>query len=116
MKKTLSLAALVLAAPLMTHAQSLQPLIDIVTDIGTLVNTLVPIAFAAAVLFFIWGLATFILASGDEEAKAAGKNRMIYGILALFVIAAIWGIVAFLGGLVGVDVTDDTAGNVPAFN
>lgn len=116
MNKIVGIAALALVFPVAVGAQSLAPLNTIVTEIGDIVNLLVPIAFAAAVLFFIWGLATFILASGDEEAKTAGKNRMIYGILALFVIAAVWGIVAFLGNLVGINTSDDTAGDVPAFN
>lgn len=76
-----------------------------VEDVGDLVNTLIPIVFALALLFFLWGLARYILAAGNEEAKEQGKRIMIWGIVALFIMASVWGIVAFLQDLFGVTET-----------
>lgn len=59
-------------------------------------NQLIRVAFGAAVVFFFWGLAKFLLNSGDEEARRRGRALMGWGILALFIMASIWGIVAFL--------------------
>jgi hypothetical protein len=87
---------------------------NLVNAIGNIVDLLIPIAFAVALLFFFWGLAKFILASGNEEAKAQGKNIMIWGILALFVMAAIWGIINFIGTALGIDRTQQI--NVPGVN
>ena len=70
-----------------------------------LVNTLVPIAFTAALLFFFWGLAKFILNPDERE---SGRNLMIWGVIALFVIASVWGITKILGETVGVDTTITT--------
>jgi hypothetical protein len=53
-------------------------------------------------LFFFWGLAQYILNSGDPTAQAEGRNKMIWGIVALFVMAAIWGLVKFLGDNLGI--------------
>lgn len=80
-----------------------------VESLGEIVNLLIPIAFAAALLFFFWGLAKYILAAGNEEAKEAGKNIMIWGVLALFVMASVWGLVAFIGDFLGVE----QGGNAP---
>jgi len=73
-----------------------------ITTIGNIINILLPIVVALALLFFFWGLAKFILASGDEDAKDEGKRIMIWGVIALFVMASVWGLVAFVGSLVGV--------------
>jgi hypothetical protein len=74
-----------------------------INQVGELINILLPIVVALALLFFFWGLAKFILASGDEDAKDEGKRIMIWGVIALFVMASVWGLVAFVGNLVGVD-------------
>lgn len=74
----------------------------IVQGIGGIVNILVPIAITAALLFFIWGLAQFVMNSGDPEKKGEGKTRMIQGIIALFVIVSVWGIIAWIGSQLGV--------------
>ena len=49
----------------------------------------------------LWGLAKYILAAGNEESKASGKTIMIGGIVALFVMTSVWGLVGWLGGAVG---------------
>ena len=94
-------AALVL--PSVAFAQgNLNNLQTIVRGLGTVVNLLIPIAFAAAVVFFFWGLALYILNSGNEEKKAEGRRIMIGGVIALFIMASIWGVVAFLRNALGV--------------
>jgi len=62
----------------------------IVTDM------LVPLAFILALLFFFWGIAKYIRSAGSE--KDEGKKVMVWGIVALFVMASVWGLVAFLQG------------------
>lgn len=74
----------------------------IIEAIQNLVNILIPLLIALALLFFIWGLVTFILAAGDEAARAEGRSKMIWGIIALFVIVSVWGLVALLNQLTGV--------------
>lgn len=105
MKKIAYLSPLAFA-PLFAFAQGtpdLGGIESLVNALGDIVNLLIPIAVAVAVLLFFWGLATFIFASGDSEAQATGKQKMIWGVIALFVIVSIWGIVGFLGNLLGID-------------
>ena len=66
-------------------------------------NLLIPIVFALALLYFFWGLATYILSSGDPEKKEEGRNKMVWGIVALFVMASIWGLVNFLQDALDID-------------
>ena len=84
-------------------------LTTLVTDLGGLVGTLIPLVIIIGLLFFIWGLVQFIAASGDEAAKDEGKRKMIWGIVALFVIVAVWGLVEIVAGLFGVTVGEDLA-------
>jgi hypothetical protein len=75
---------------------------SLVDAISGIVNSLIPIAIAIGLLFFIWGLVQFIAASGDDNAKQEGKNKMIWGVVALFVIISVWGIIAIMRTLFGI--------------
>jgi hypothetical protein len=77
-------------------------IIGLVDLIGTVIGLLTPIVVGLALLYFFWGLAKYILASGDESAKESGKNIMIWGIIALFVMISVWGIVRLIGTTIGV--------------
>jgi len=85
-----------MAMPMLVAAQTLDWFTNVTTTLGSVVSALVPIVIALAFVVFVWGLITFILASGDEAAKDEGKRRMIWGVIALFVIVSIWGIIALL--------------------
>ncbi|MFA5778283.1 MAG: pilin [Candidatus Paceibacterota bacterium] len=70
--------------------------------IGDLLNAVVPILIALGVVYFIWGVVTYVISS-DEEAKKAGRNRIIYGIIGLAVIVGLWGLVRILQNTFGID-------------
>jgi len=80
--------------------------------LGSLLNQLynilndiiLPGILVLALIFFMWGVAMFILGAGDPEKREQGKHIMIWGIVALFVIVAVWGIVFWLANLFGVSV------------
>ena len=76
-----------------------------VANLGTLLNNLIPILVTLAVIFFFWGLALFIFSAGDETGREKGKSIMLWGIIALFIIVSIWGIIAVLQNIFGVDGT-----------
>lgn len=85
------------ALPLLASAQNATgDLTGFVLMIGHIVNLLVPLVSTLAIVFFFYGLAKYVLNSGDEEKKAEGKNIMIWGVLAMFVLVTIWGIIGFL--------------------
>lgn len=65
----------------------------ILRTIGGLIELATPIVVALALLYFFWGLATYILNQGSEEKKKQGREVMIWGILALFIMVSIWGII-----------------------
>lgn len=91
------------ALPLFALAQGLGKIETIVRDIGDIVQILVGVAFLIAILAFFWGLAKYILAAGDETKAQEGKSIMIYGTIAIFVMVSIFGIVAFLQNIFGIE-------------
>lgn len=101
-KYTLVLVALAALAPAFAHAQ-LGNIENIVDAIGNLVSKATPIVVGLALLVFFWGLVKFIFAQGNEDKADDGKRLMIWGVIALFVIVSIAGIISFIQDAVGVD-------------
>lgn len=76
-------------------------LISLLCKIGYILNAIVPVLVALGVVYFIWGVITYVISS-DEEAKKAGRNRIIFGIIGLAVIVGMWGLVRILGTTFGI--------------
>lgn len=68
---------------------------SVICTIGNILDTVIPILIVAGIVFFVLGVVQYVIAS-DEEAKKKGKNRMIYGIIGLVVIVAMWGLVGIV--------------------
>lgn len=49
-----------------------------------------------AILVFVWGIVKFIFNANDTVEREKGKQLMIGGIIAFFVLVSLWGIVAFV--------------------
>lgn len=67
----------------------------IICRVGNIIDLLIPILVVLGVLYFVWGVVQYVIAS-DEEAKGTGRQRMIYGIIGLVVIVAMWGLVGIV--------------------
>ncbi|MEK9185901.1 MAG: hypothetical protein AAB863_03945 [Patescibacteria group bacterium] len=64
---------------------------------GIITSILIPAAFGLCLLYFFWGVAKYIgVSAGSEEAAKEGKRVMVWGVVALFVVSSIWGIIAFI--------------------
>lgn len=96
MKKvaTLTVAS---ALPIIAFAQTVD---TIFSKIITLINYLTIIVVALSVLAFFWGLFKFITRAGED--KEEGRHIMIWGILALFVMLSVWGLVGVVGNTFGI--------------
>ena len=106
MKKTLFTgSAIVLSSlPFLALAQSSYSIQDkIIAPLSQIVSSLVPILMTLALVAFIWGLVKYIMAAGDPAGKAEGKNIMIGGVVALFVMASVWGLTSAIGGALGLN-------------
>ena len=63
---------------------------DIIFFMINIINQAVVLVVALALLFFLFGLAKFILNASNEEKRSEGKGVMVWGIIALFVMLFVW--------------------------
>lgn len=62
-----------------------------------IINYLIRILFAVSVLFFLYGVFTLMFVHGtNEESRSKGKKFMLWGIISLFVMISVWGLVTLL--------------------
>lgn len=98
--KAVFLSVALLLVPAAAHAQGLTGVIDTITK---LINAAIPLVLALAVLYFFWGLASYIRSAGDEEKQKAARDMMIWGIIALFVMVSVWGLIRLLQDTFGIN-------------
>lgn len=60
--------------------------------IGELLNSAIPVLVALGVVYFVYGVVTYVI-NDDEEAKQKGRDRILYGVIGLAVILSVWGLV-----------------------
>lgn len=58
-----------------------------------MLNQIIGLLFVAATVVFLWGVIKYVVAGGDEKKLDEGRNFIIYGLIGLFVMLAMWGIV-----------------------
>lgn len=105
MKKTFKKIALASLAfmPVIASAQAsagrITNLLGVIRDV---MNFIIPLLITAGVIYFVWGVVQYIMNAGDEKAREVGRNKMVYGIIGLFVIVSMWGLVQFVGDTTGI--------------
>ncbi len=73
-----------------------------------IVNPLILLLMAVAMVVFFWGVFEFVSKSGSDEARDKGKRNMLWGIIGLFIMIGVFGIVRIILGTFGLS----TPGNV----
>ena len=89
------LASPMLAFAITTVASDAFSLIKILQNV---VDVAIPFIIGLAVLVLLYGLFQFIMNASDEEARANAKQLIIWGIIGIFVMVSIWGLVSILSG------------------
>ncbi len=85
--------------PMLLHAETIMSTLAKFEDI---LRRIVPILMVLATVVFLYGVIRYVTAGGDSDKISEGRNYMIYGLIALFVMVAAWGIVAILVDSFGV--------------
>ncbi|MCR4325841.1 MAG: hypothetical protein NUV59_03490 [Patescibacteria group bacterium] len=88
---TSAIASGVLVLPALASAATL---LNTLALANTFLNALIGLFITLAIVVFFWGLIKYLVNAGEE--KAAGLNIMFYGVLAIFVMVSIWGIIRLL--------------------
>lgn len=57
-----------------------------------IINPLIALLFALAVIYFLYGVFEFIRNQDNEEKKTTGKAHMIWGVVGIAIMLGVWGI------------------------
>ena len=74
----------------------------ILTNIQDTLNIVIKILITLALVVFIWGIVRFIAAAGNIQEVKKAKGIMLYGIIALAILATMTGIITFLQTYFGI--------------
>jgi len=99
-----STALLAVVAPIAAFAQT--SFGSILGTIGGLINTIIPILIAGAIAYFIYGVIKFVIAE-DADDKGKARSVVIQGIIGLFVIVSMWGLVGVVQNTFGIGVSGE---------
>ena len=65
--------------------------------VGCILYNSMYLFMSISVVIFLWGVFNFVRTESDEK-KQAGREFMVWGIVGLFVMVSIWGIVSVFQG------------------
>jgi hypothetical protein len=65
---------------------------------GFILQPLIYLIFAVAIVYFLYGVLTYVRKGGDEDDRRAGKEMMIYGIIAIAVMVSVYGLINLVTG------------------
>ncbi len=107
MKKALSIiTSLSFLSPFIAFAQGptayepLSNLVPFVYGLRNILANLIPILITIAIIIFFWGLIKYVRGQGKDH--VTGRNTMIAGLVSLFIMVTLWGILQFAANALGV--------------
>ncbi len=89
------LLILVTFAPVPALAQTVNNFEGLVAKIYGMISSIVPLIVALTLVVFLWGIFQLVR-SNSEDARADAIKVITFGVVALFVMVSVWGLVAIL--------------------
>lgn len=80
-----------------TASQILERLNDLI------IRPIILLVFAAGFFLFMWGLVKFLWNSKEGEIDDSGKQHMLWGIVGMFIMISVAGIIALITGTFGIN-------------
>ncbi len=102
--KKIAIGTLVGLLPIVAFAQqTVESLDDVGAFVTYLINLAFPILIAIAVFIVVWGIFKFVLNAGDEEARKTGRSLILWGVVGIFLMLSVWGLVNIVRNTVALD-------------
>lgn len=76
---------------------------EIITKFKSIFDIIIPLLITLGLIYFLWGVAQYVIKQDDEEGQKGARQMMFYGIIALFVIVSVWGLVAILNTTLNIE-------------
>lgn len=68
-----------------------------------ILNPIIAMMFAFAMAYFVYGVVAYIWHPDNEEAREKGKQSMFWGVIGMFIMVSVFGIMRFLIDSIGAD-------------
>jgi len=62
----------------------------------SVLQSLIWLALGLGLLYFMWGVVRYLASYDDEKARTESLKTITYGLVALFVMVAVWGLVEMI--------------------
>lgn len=66
-----------------------------------IINPLIVLGFAVAMVVFLWGVFEFIQAAGDPKAREKGRNHILWSLVGIAIMFSVFGIIRIVSNTVG---------------
>lgn len=79
---------------------------------SVIVMPIIQLVFAAGFFLFLWGIVEFFwsMRQASTEGVSTGKYHMFWGVIGMFVMLSVWGIINIVTSTFGID---STGGSIP---
>jgi hypothetical protein len=67
-----------------------------------IINPLIVLLFAMAVVYFIYGLTRYLVSPDNEEIRKSSKSHMLWGVIGMFIMVSVFGIMNLIMNTLGV--------------
>ena len=80
---------------------SIVPLLNKLNKV--IINPLIVLLFAIGTLMFFWGVFQFVSNAEGEKGREEGKRNMIWGLVGMFIMVSVYGIIRVILDTFGID-------------
>ena len=73
------------------------PIVPLLNKINQyILNPIIILGFSVALVVFLYGIFQFVLKAGDDKAREEGKKSIGYGLVGMFIMVSVFGIIRFI--------------------
>jgi len=81
--------------------------LDIIYKINQfIVNPIIYLMIGVSVVVFLWGIVEFIAKFDNEDVKERGKRNMLWGLIGMFIMFGVFGIINLILGTFAITTPD----------
>jgi lysylphosphatidylglycerol synthetase-like protein (DUF2156 family) len=77
-----------------------------------IVNPLILLMFAAAVLVFLYGVFEYVKDSDSEEARSTGRNHILWGVVGMFIMISVFSIMDIIMNTIGANPSENGVSDI----
>jgi|SRR3989344_521396 len=73
-----------------------------------IIEPIIALLFALAVVYFLWGVFVFVRSADDEEGRKTGGRHILWGLIGMFIMISVFGIMRLILNTIGADTPPGT--------